>query len=252
MVTATSTERARDGHRSLFLSGLSTSVLSPYFQLSVMRKEALDRNINLFLLIMAYKALVDNIQFQYPSNESVSYYIQDSGGSYVANNQINVGVSGVVDGSNYRDTLIAAIIADANSTYSVSLANSDVIFSGEQLKSFANPSRSLNSAFQISTTRDAVVSYSGNTTNTLSLSGGTQGTDYLEYADDSGFSTNVMEVGHAVSSNTGTLTLGLNTSQISAWTLAGVIPAGKYVKIRTQNNTGSPTHSLVRSQEVLL
>lgn len=156
-----------------------------------------------------------------------------------------------------RAAIYAAIVTEAGVRGYSSFVNSDIIDLGAGVPSvpaltFASPSRSLNSAFQVSASLNSIVSYTGNTTNTLSLTGGTQGTDYLEYADDSGFTTNVVEVGHAVSSNTGTLTIGLNTSQISAWTLSGMIPAAKYVRIRTQNNTGSPTHTLVKSQEVTI
>lgn len=120
-------------------------------------------------------------------------------------------------------------------------------------RSFANPGRSLNgSAFQISSTRDAVVSYSVDVACTLSLTSGQQGTVYLRYADDSGFSTNITEVCRFVNGNTGTLTIGLNLTQNATGTLSGVIPAGKYVKLVTENNTGSPTFTYRRAQEVLL
>lgn len=120
-------------------------------------------------------------------------------------------------------------------------------------RSFANPTRALNgTAFQISATRDAAVSYSVDITCALSLSGGQAGTVYLRYADDSGFTTNITEVCRTTQSNTGTLTVGLALSQVATGTLSGIIPAGKYVKLVTANDTGTPTFTYRRAQEVLL
>lgn len=118
--------------------------------------------------------------------------------------------------------------------------------------SFANPTRSLNSAFQISTARNAQVSYAVGISCALSLTTGQQGTVYLEYADDSGFTTNVVGVTQFVNGNTGTLALGLALTQLNTAALSGMIPAGKYVRLRTQNNTGTPTFTFVSAQEVLV
>lgn len=113
-------------------------------------------------------------------------------------------------------------------------------------------SHTLNSAFQIDASRDALVSYSVSITSTLSLAGGQSGTAFLEYADDSGFTTNVEEVDRGINSNTGSLTLGLNTAQVVTASLDGVIPGGKYVRIRTVNNTGTPSFAWASGQEVKL
>jgi len=119
-------------------------------------------------------------------------------------------------------------------------------------RSFANPTRSLNTSFQPSTTRDAIVSYSVDVTTALSLTGGQAGTVYLRYADDTGFTTNVTEVCRFSSSNTGALTIGLALNQISTGTLSGVIPANKFVRLVTANDTGTPTFTYRRAQEVLI
>lgn len=119
-------------------------------------------------------------------------------------------------------------------------------------RTFNNPTRSLNTSFQISSTQDAQVSYSVDIATALSLSGGQAGTVYLRYADDTGFTTNVKEVGRFASSNTGALTIGLALNQIATGTLSGLVPAGKYVRIVTENNTGTPTFTYRSAQEVLL
>ncbi len=123
---------------------------------------------------------------------------------------------------------------------------------GTVTRSYSSPSRTLNSAFQPSTTRDAQVSYSVDIATSVSLAGGAVGTVFLEYADDSGFTTGVTEVGRTVNGNTGTLVDGLTLNQTATAQLNGIIPASKYVRLRTANTTGSPTFTFRSSQEVLL
>lgn len=119
-------------------------------------------------------------------------------------------------------------------------------------RAFSSPSRAVNTAYQPSTTRDTEVHASVDVTTTLSLSGGTTGKVTLQYADDSGFTTNVVSVQQYTNGNTGTLTLGLNISQIGTADLSGIIPAGKYYRLLTTNTTGTPTFGTPVVSEVLL
>lgn len=137
-------------------------------------------------------------------------------------------------------------------TYANVTVNNKGIVTAGTTRSFANPTRSLNSAFQISTTRDAMVSYTVDISATLTLTGGATGTVTLEYADDSGFTTNVVTVQSSANGNTGALTIGLSLTQIGTASLCGVIPANKYVRIRTTNTAGTPSFSYRTAQEVLL
>lgn len=118
-------------------------------------------------------------------------------------------------------------------------------------RTFNNPTRSLNSAFQISTTQDALVSYSVDISASLSLSGGQTGTVTLQYADDSAFTTNVKTVQSSVNGNTGTLTIGLGLTQLGTAAVSGMVPAAKYAKIITANTAGTPTFTYRTAQEVL-
>lgn len=120
------------------------------------------------------------------------------------------------------------------------------------VRTFTNPTRSLNSAFQVSSTQDAMVAYTVNVAATLSLTSGATGTVVLEYADDSGFTTNVVTVQTTVNGNTGTLAIGLGLTQTGTASLSGMIPIGKYARIRTVNTVGTPTFTMGNSQEVLL
>ncbi len=116
----------------------------------------------------------------------------------------------------------------------------------------SSASRSLNSAFQISTTRNCLVVYSVNISSSLSISGGESGTVVLEIASDFGFTTNVQELSRCTNGNTGTLTIGLSLVQDITASMSGFVPSGYYCRLRTANNTGTPTFTYRSGQEVLL
>lgn len=149
----------------------------------------------------------------------------------------------------------SAVQSDWNQASSGSIdfiKNKPSIPSTPAARSHSSVSRSLNSAFQIHATRDAMVSYSVDISCTISLTTGQTGTVYLEVADDSLFTTNVQEVCRFVNGNSGTLTLGLNLVQAATGTLSGYVPPAKYVRLRTANTTGTPTFTYRSGQEVLL
>ncbi len=128
----------------------------------------------------------------------------------------------------------------------------DFIKNKPAARSQSSASRSLNSAFQPSATRDSLVNYSVDISVSLSLTTGQAGTVYLEVASDSGFTTNVQELSRFANANTGTLTIGLALVQTVTGTMSGYVPAGYYVRLRTQNNTSTPTFTYRSGQEVLL
>lgn len=115
-------------------------------------------------------------------------------------------------------------------------------------RSYTNPTRSLNTSFQISTTQDTLVSYAVDITVAALILAGTAGRVYLEYANDTGFTSGVTIVTSAGSSTGGVL----NITNVNTANLSGVIPAGKFVRLRTANVTGTPTFGFISSQEVLL
>ena len=115
-------------------------------------------------------------------------------------------------------------------------------------RSFTNPTRSLNTSFQVSTTQDALVSYAVDISCTAALLAGQAGRVILEYANETGFTTGVTTVNQGGASAGGVLNLAtLNTA-----TLTGVIPAGKFVRLRTVNTNGTPVFTYQSAQEVLL
>lgn len=119
-------------------------------------------------------------------------------------------------------------------------------------RSTSTPARALNTAFQISASQDAIVSYGVDIAATLTLTGGATGTVTLQYADNSGMSTNLVTVQSTANGNTGTLTIGLSLTQTSTGSLSGFIPAGKYVRLATANTVGTPSFTMRTAQETLL
>jgi len=119
-------------------------------------------------------------------------------------------------------------------------------------RSFAYQTRALDTCFQVSSTRDALVSYSVDIATSLSLTTGQQGTVYLRIYSNSSCTTGTQELTRFVNGQTGTLTVGLALTQNVTGTLTGIIPAGAYVQLVTQNNTGTPTFTARPGQEVLL
>lgn len=233
--------------------------ISPYFRLAENLKSRQEYKLNLFLLMKAFIKSWTNFQAN-PGVQTfdVEAVFFDPPNDYLTEikGDLRVDITNISDEATWWDAAEATILDYANNTKSYSMVGSDVLrlFPADprlQSLSFANPSRTLNSSFQISSSRSATVSYAVDVACNLSLTSGQQGTVYLEYADDSGFTTNVVEVNRFVNGNTGTLTIGLNLTQNATGTLAGVIPAAKYVRLRTQNNTGSPTFTFRKAQEVL-
>jgi hypothetical protein len=131
-------------------------------------------------------------------------------------------------------------------------SNTAMAFANPSNRSQTSPSRSLNTIFQVSTTQDSLVNYSININCTLSLTGGQTGTVILEMATNSAFTTGVQTLSTFVNGNTGTLTIGLNITQIYGTNIIGYVPAGNFVRIRTVNTTGTPTFNFTQGQEVLL
>jgi len=109
--------------------------------------------------------------------------------------------------------------------------------------------RTFNTAYIPSATRDIMASYSLNITSTLSLAGGQSGTINLQISKDNGAVDPYKTVATATNNNTGTLTVGLNTSQSQTTCLAAFIPQGYYVKLVT---SGTSTFSYVSGQELQL
>lgn len=116
----------------------------------------------------------------------------------------------------------------------------------------ATATRALNSAFQVSATQSAFVFYSVQITVTASITGGQNGDIVLEIASNSGFTTNVQTLAISGVGQAYTLAIALQGVQPQTGVVSGFVPAGYYTRLRTVNNTGTPTYSVRAGQEVLL
>lgn len=132
------------------------------------------------------------------------------------------------------------------------LSATQMAFANASNRSQSSASRSLNTIFQVSATRDVFAIYSIDVSCTLSLIGGQTGSVFLEIATNSGFTTGVQELCRFVNGNTGTLTIGLNITQDYTSCMSGYVPAGNYVRIRTDNTVGTPSFAFRSGQETLL
>lgn len=119
-------------------------------------------------------------------------------------------------------------------------------------RSFNYTTRALNTCFQISTTRDSQVTYSVQIDSSLTLSGGSQGTVYLRTYTNNICTTGVQEVHRVSSGQSGTLVIGVAVAQPMIQALHGILPAGTFVQLVTENTVGTPVFTSRPGQEVLL
>lgn len=113
-------------------------------------------------------------------------------------------------------------------------------------RSYNLASRTLNSAFQPSTTHDCIVIYYVQITSSLSLTGGQSGSVELQTSPTNSVYTNT---GTNTNNNTGSLTIGLSTAQVQTAGLISYVPAGYYVKLVT---SGTSTFAYQNGIEILL
>lgn len=116
------------------------------------------------------------------------------------------------------------------------------------VRSFSKPSRALNSAFLVNSARDCFVGYALNVTTNAALLLGARARFTLQYADNAAMSSNLVNV---MESEGGTGS-GIVVTSYHTLLVAGVIPAGKYVRLLTTNVQGSPTYGTLSTQEVAL
>lgn len=240
----------RDGHRFPCLLGLSTSVqagiASPYFQ-RIYEGEAPGRDIRIISTIMDFLVAEILIIGGLP-NIAVGLY--DSS-THAFNSTQVLPMTAADIATNSLNATIAAAIATYAAANSITVGAIEWGVSSTGV-SFATsyPTRAVNTAYQV--TGNTLVVSSIEIDATLSLTSGAKGTVTLKYADDSGITTNVKTASVGVNGNTGTLTIGLNTVGAGGGNVMGFVPAGKYYKFVTTNTTGTPTYTVLSTQETAI
>lgn len=119
-------------------------------------------------------------------------------------------------------------------------------------RSFAYPTRALNTCFQVSSTRDALVSYGVDVTTTLTLTNGGQGSAALRTYTDSGCSLGGQTIVSGTSGLPATLTVTVGLQNLGTVVLGGVAPAGLWERLETTTNVGTVTFAARQGQETLL
>lgn len=206
-------------------------------------------NTKSFLAPMTVNAIV-NFFTEFSDHIGVAVSFFDTSDNFVENANISLaGISLLTSPWPFITSAISTYATGEGNTVAsvVSQASMNAV-----VHSFSNPTRVVNTAYQPSTTADTLVIGSVEIDATLSLSGGTKGTVTLQYADDSGFTTNVKTAGIGVNGNTGTLTIGLNTVGAGGGPIAGVVPKSKYYRYLTASSTGTATFTVLSTQEVSL
>lgn len=132
------------------------------------------------------------------------------------------------------------------------------VTSGSTLTINDAPARSLVSSaiatgYQVSATRNAQVCYEGSFATTSTIGGPSGATVLLETADtNSTTATDWTTKAQQTYSNNITLAVVLNQVQSNNWSFCRYIPAGKYVRIRTANVTGTASVSINATQQEVL
>lgn len=227
------------------IEGLSLRVLevSPY---SYTRRGAFN-NTNM--------AKVHVLGYLQGNPEGVNLVVFDNSNNYLADfaEQFTPSLSDVTS-DQLKATIIAGVKTQLEADSGLTFVDSDFTFMFPFFnnRSFNTPTLAVNTSRQPSAAQDTLVNASVDITSTISLTTGQNGKVSLQYADNTGFSTNVVTVQTATNGNTGSLTIGLNLSQVYTAALSGIVPAGKYYRLVTTNVTGTPTYGTPIIQEVLL
>lgn len=107
--------------------------------------------------------------------------------------------------------------------------------------------------FQVSSSRDSFVNYSVTIVSTATIGSNQDGTVVLEIAPtNSATAGDWIEVARFRNGQTLALALTLSSVQTVSGNLGGYIPAGYYVKLRSINNSGTPSYAYESGQEVLM
>ena len=117
---------------------------------------------------------------------------------------------------------------------------------------FSYTTRSLNTCFQPSATRDVHVTYNAEISASLNVIGGQRGTMFLQTYTDSACTLGVQEIMRSTNGNTSGLAVAIGNISTGTLNVNGVIPAGLYVKLNTVNDTGTPTFTARPGQETSL
>lgn len=264
----------RHAHGFLRLSGsndhfsdVRKMVLSPYFQMADLRKEAPGRNTPNILAPMTLKALITGYDITSTSLELKVFFESDDA-TINAGTQLAVTTS-YTDTDIILDGKITALINNFCSSNSLPTPTIDWMIATPSVMAAAiaaaapadalvqSATRSIvtgtgATGFQVSSTRNTFASYNVTVVTTASIGGNASGTVVLEVAPtNSATAGDWVEIARFTNGQAITLALALQSVQTLAGQVNGMIKAGYYAKLRSINNSGTPTYTYNSGQEIL-
>lgn len=226
---------------------------------------------------MAYKAFITGFSGYDSTNIIVNYLIFDASN----NTSVLTGGSLLTLGSDITSYTLtelqtaaqAKVIYDAG-TQSFTVVGGDFVWAGEN---FLSPTQITNltqskfvtdgvshsfvttaaaaNGFQVSSTRDALVSYTVTVSSAVQIGvvGNVGGYCVLEVAStNSTTAGDWKEKGRVGTGQNIGLAIALSSTQTASATLTSMVPMGFYSRLRTVNSNGTPTYTYVTGTEVLI
>jgi hypothetical protein len=106
--------------------------------------------------------------------------------------------------------------------------------------------------WQLSSTRNATVSYSAALTTTTTIGGPSDGSVVLEVCPtNSATAASWITVNTMRASQTATLAVVLNLTSVNTSTVVGIVPAGYFVRLRSITTSGTFSSAFISGQEIL-
>lgn len=179
----------------------------------------------------------------------------------------NIGYATVYSRNKARDSVQNNIQPVARAALSAGTGISYNSTTGAITNTVALPTRSFNNApsptiqtvaaagngDQLSSTRDASVSYSATLVSTATIAGNASGYLVLEICPtNSSTAGNWIEIGRVPNGQAVSLAITLQSVSTGGGCVTGIVPAGYYRRLRSITTSGSPTFTFNSGQEVLL
>lgn len=234
--------------------GGSLPVKSPYFHMADTRKEATGRNTIHSLLMTNVNAIVVELYITPDPHPVVSFY--DASTNVLIETQVlSMTMADVVSlGLNAAELAAIALYA-SGASYTIlntywNVASSVPAIINSATRSIVTGTGA--TGFQPSATRNTFASYSLTIATTASIGGNASGTVVLEVAPtNSATAGDWVEIARFTNGQSISLAIALQSVQTLAGQVNGMIPAGYYAKLRSINNSGTPTYSFNSGREIL-
>jgi hypothetical protein len=184
----------------------------------------------------------------YPLSGNPSGFISSINSGMVTTALGYTPLSAEVDGSVTNEIELPSQTGNSGKVLSTNGTTPSWVTSGGfTISTFAAGARSFSTAYQFTSRGDISISVSISCN--LSLSGGQAGNIQLQVSPNG--TTGWVTYATLSASNTGTLTIGLNTTQVSGGQLTAPLQAGEYWRIISTNTTGTPTYTALAGFEKL-